>query len=147
MTLLLVYLYGMVGWLIFDDHDPETFGNVGEAMITMFVLLTLENLPDYIERGQELSDWTIAFYVSYVLVARSWSSTSSSGSCINSMEEASKEEHRLRRLEERDAAEVSDDPIDNLVVAAEDRIDELRDALDALEAELQLRARRVGEEG
>ena len=34
MTLLLVYLYGMVGWLIFHDHDPANFGNVGEAMVT-----------------------------------------------------------------------------------------------------------------
>lgn len=146
MTLLLVYLYGMAGWLIFDEHDPGSFGNVGEAMLTMFVLLTLENLPDYIERGQELSQWTIAFYVSYVLIAAFLVFNLFIGIVINSMEEASKEEHRLRRLEERDAAEVSDDPIDNLVVAAEDRIDELREALDALEAELQLRARRVGDQ-
>jgi len=49
LTLLLVYVYGMLGWLILHDHDPADFGNVGQGMITMFVLLTLENLPNYID--------------------------------------------------------------------------------------------------
>ncbi len=144
MSLLLVYLYGMVGWLIFDEHDPERFGNAGEAMITMFVLLTLENLPDYIERGQELSNWTILFYVSYVLVASFLVFNLFIGIVINSMEEARAEDRRVQRALEREAAGSSEDPIDNLVVAAEDRIDELRAALEELEVELQARARRLG---
>jgi voltage-gated sodium channel len=141
MTLLLVYLYGMVGWLIFDEHDPASFGDVGQAMVTMFVLLTLENLPDYIERGQELSDWTLVFYLSYVLVASFLIFNLFIGIVINSMEEARVQEHRRERDAERAAAAVSEDPQDNLVVALEDRIDELREALDALEDELRTRAR------
>jgi voltage-gated sodium channel len=141
MTLLLVYLYGMVGWLIFHDSDPESFGNVGEAMVTMFVLLTLENLPTYIERGQELSNWTLLFYLSYVLVASFLIFNLFIGIVINSMEEARAEEHRRERVAERAAAAVSDDPEDNLVVGVEDRIDELRAALDALEDELRTRTR------
>jgi voltage-gated sodium channel len=141
MTLLLVYLYGMVGWLIFHDSDPESFGNVGEAMVTMFVLLTLENLPTYIERGQELSNWTLLFYLSYVLVASFLIFNLFIGIVINSMEEARAEEHRRERVAERAAAAVSDDLEDNLVVGVEDRIDELRAALDALEDELRTRTR------
>ena len=54
----------------FDTSDPPTnFGNVGQAMLTMFVLLSLENVPTYIQAGQEISDWTVLFYVSYVPVA------------------------------------------------------------------------------
>ncbi len=69
ITLLLVYVYAMVGWVVFAEHDPANFGNVGQSMVTMFVLLTLENLPTYIEEGQRLSDWTLLFFVSYVLLA------------------------------------------------------------------------------
>jgi voltage-gated sodium channel len=141
MTLLLVYLYGMVGWLVFRDHDPANFGNVGQAMVTMFVLLTLENLPTYIERGQELSDWTLLFYLSYVLVASFLIFNLFIGIVINSMEEARAEEHRRERVAERAAAAESEDPEDNLVVGVEDRIDELRAALDALEDELRTRTR------
>jgi voltage-gated sodium channel len=142
MTLLLVFLYGMVGWLIFHDSDPESFGNVGEAMVTMFVLLTLENLPTYIERGQDLSDWTLLFYLSYVLVASFLIFNLFIGIVINSMEEARAEEHRRERVAERAAAAESEDPEDGFIVGVEDRIDELRAALDALKDELRTRAAR-----
>lgn len=141
ITLLLVYVYGMVGWVIFHDHDPASFEDIGQSMVTMFVLLTLENLPAYIERGQELSDWTLLFYVSYVLLASFLIFNLFIGIVINSMEEARAEEHRRERVAERAAAAVSDDPEDNLVVGVEDRIDELRAALDALEDELRTRTR------
>src|SRR3954451_18916920 len=69
LTLLLIYVYGMVGWVILHDHDPANFGTLGESMLTMFILLTLENLPVYIDKGLELSNWTVVYFISYVLVA------------------------------------------------------------------------------
>ena len=98
-ALLLVYLYGMVGWVLFADGDPENFGDIGTSMLTMFVLLTLENLPDNIERGQELSDWAVPFYVSYVLVASFVVFNLFIGIVINSMEEARQEETARRNRE------------------------------------------------
>lgn len=136
-TALLVYVYGMIGWLIFDDHDPEHYGDVARAMLTFFVMLTLENLPDNLEMGQELSAWTVPFFISYVLVASFLVFNLFIGIVLNSMEEARAADHRAQRQAERDAAAASDDLEDDLVVAVEDRIDELRAALDALEGELQ----------
>ncbi len=141
MTLLLIYLYAMVGWAIFADHDPANFANVGQAMVTMFVLLTLENLPTYIAKGQELSDWTLLFYISYVLVASFLVFNLFIGIVINSMEEARSIEHRREREAERAAAEESEDPLDDLRVDVEDRMDALRAALDELEAETKAKAR------
>jgi voltage-gated sodium channel len=129
----------MVGWVIFADHDPANFGNVGQAMITMFVLLTLENLPVYIEKGQELSDLTIIFFVSYVLVASFLVFNLFIGIVLNSMEGAREEEARRDRVREREAAAASGDTTDDAVVAVEDRMDELRAALDALQDELKPR--------
>jgi voltage-gated sodium channel len=140
MTLLLVYVYGMVGWLIFHDHDPQNFGNIGQAMLTMFILLTLENLPTYIDQGQELSQWTVLFYVSYVLVASFLVFNLFIGIVINSMEEARAIEHKRERDAEREAAAASVDPVDDLRVEVEDRIDELRGALDELEREIKARS-------
>lgn len=133
MTLLLIYLYGMVGWVIFQDHDPANFENVGQSMVTMFVLLTLENLPTYIEKGQELSDWTLVFYISYVLVASFLVFNLFIGIVINSMEEARAIEHRR----EREAAALTADPMDDLRADVEVKIDELRGALDDLHSQLK----------
>jgi len=35
-TVLLIYVYGMVGWVLFSGHDPDNYGNIGYAMLTMF---------------------------------------------------------------------------------------------------------------
>lgn len=92
MTVLLIYIYGMVGWVLFADGDAERFGDIGAAMLTMFVLLTLENLPDYLERGQDITGWAVPFYVSYVLTASFVVFNLFIGIVINSMEEARQEE-------------------------------------------------------
>ncbi len=48
LTLLLLFIYGMLGWALFGEALPQTWGNVGQAMLTCFVLLTLENFPTYL---------------------------------------------------------------------------------------------------
>jgi voltage-gated sodium channel len=67
-TGLLVFIYGMLGWVLFAGHDPVHYGNVGQAMLTMFVMLTLENFPDNVAMGQEVSQWTIVFFISYAVI-------------------------------------------------------------------------------
>ena len=136
ITLLLVYIYGMVGWLIFHDHDPANFENIGQSMVTMFVLLTLENLPSYIERGQELSNWTLMFFVSYVLLASFLIFNLFIGIVINSMEEARAIElHRAERelLDEDD----HDDHEQAHKVVVEERLRALRSAVEELEREMR----------
>jgi voltage-gated sodium channel len=141
LTLLLVYVYGMVGWAIFNDHDPESFGNIGQAMVSMFVLLTLESLPEYIAMGQELSDWTLVYFISYVLIASFLIFNLFIGIVINSMEEAREIElHKAERaLVDGDSA---NDEQAHAVILRE-RLHALKNAVESLERELaaQRRAR------
>jgi voltage-gated sodium channel len=126
----------MVGWVIFHDHDPANFDDIGQSMVTMFVLLTLENLPTYIARGQELSDWTLLFYVSYVLVASFLIFNLFIGIVINSMEEARAIElHRAERelLDEDD----DHDHEHAHAVVLEERLRALRLAMEELEQEVR----------
>jgi voltage-gated sodium channel len=126
----------MVGWLIFHDHDPANFDDIGQSMVTMFVLLTLENLPAYIERGQELSNWTLMFFVSYVLLASFLIFNLFIGIVINSMEEARAIElHRAERelLDE----EGEEDHEKAHAVVLEERLRTLRAAVDELEREVR----------
>ena len=109
----------------------------------MFLMLTLESLPDYVKRGEEISNWAVPFYVSYVILAAFLIFNLFIGIVINSLEEARNAEHKIQRDAERSAAGKTDDPLDDLVVDVEDRIDGLRGALDELEAELGTRVRRA----
>lgn len=134
ITLLLVYVYGMVGWLIFHEHDPANFGNVGQAMVTMFVLLTLENLPSYIAKGQALSDWTIVFFVSYALIAAFLIFNLFIGIVINSMEEARTIELHRAEKEALGDPDATEERVHAILV--EERLRSLRTALEELEREL-----------
>jgi voltage-gated sodium channel len=139
ITLLLVYVYGMVGWVIFHQSDPANYGNIGQAMVTMFVLLTLENLPTYIEQGQEVSNWTLVFYVSYVLVASFLIFNLFIGIVINSMEEARTSElHRAER-ELLDEDHVNDERAHRVVLR--ERLHHLKSAVEDLEREIEARGR------
>ncbi len=87
-TALLIYIYGMLGWIIFGNHDPEHYGNIGRAMLTMYVMLTLENLPENVDMGLAVSPWTVLFFISYSVILSFLVFNLFIGIVLNSMEEA-----------------------------------------------------------
>ena len=136
MGVLLLYVYGMVGWVIFDDHYPDDYGTVGESMLTLFVLLSTENLPDQIDKGLAVSTWTILYFVSFVLIAAFLLLNILIGVVINSMDEAREIEWQREQEDRRTAAAASTDPEDDREVAIEQRLHDIRSALDELERQL-----------
>jgi voltage-gated sodium channel len=119
-TFVLIFIYGMLGWVLFSGADPANYGNVGQAMLTMFVMLTLENFPDNVAMGQAVSQWSIVYFISYVLLASFLIFNLFIGIVLNAMEEArgaDRKEHE------------TDDLLSRLRAA--------RDALEQAEAELQ----------
>ncbi|MFJ3863882.1 ion transporter [Streptomyces nigra] len=66
---LLLYMYAMVGWVFFGRHDPEHYGSVGRAVLTLFLLMTLDGIGDAVRAGLEISRWSLLYYASYVLLA------------------------------------------------------------------------------
>ena len=55
LTFVLMFVYGMTGWSLFGEELPETWGTIGQAMLTLFILLTLENFPTYMAEAQAVS--------------------------------------------------------------------------------------------
>lgn len=87
-TGLLIYIYGMLGWVLFANHDPDHYGNIGRAMLTMYIMLTLENLPDNVEMGLQVSPWSVLFFISYTVILSFLVFNLFIGIVLNSMEEA-----------------------------------------------------------
>ena len=132
LTTLILFLYGMVGWLLFADDAPGDWGNIGEAMLTLFVMLTLEDFPRYMERGMAIHPWSWVYFVSFVLVAAFIVLNVLIGIVLNSMEEA-REIHLRDELRAR-GVDATDE---EAAVAA--RIATLRSELDELERALESR--------
>lgn len=106
---VVLYLYGMVGWLMFADRYPEQFGTIGQAALTLFLLLTLEGLGDLVHDGLLVSPWSLAYYVSFVLFGAFVLVNILIGVVLNSMEEA-----RRMEAEEDEKAMPSDPVVDRL---------------------------------
>lgn len=133
LALVTLFVYGMIGWTIFEDHAPQQYGTIGNAMLTLFIMLSLENLPQNIELGRELSDWTILYFVSYALVAAFLLFNILIGIVINSLEEARAIEHARDRAERIERGEPGPE------VTLEERLVNLRGAIDELETDLRRR--------
>jgi voltage-gated sodium channel len=132
---MIIFVYGMVGWIIFGDRLPEQWGDIGRAMLTLFVMLTLEDFPVYMAEAMEVEPWAWVYFVSFILVAAFIVLNVLIGVVLNSMEEA-RELERRRVLRERYGAE-RPSPIDPEAHApVAERIVILRRALDELEVEL-----------
>jgi voltage-gated sodium channel len=132
LTILTLYVYAVVGWLIFEDRYPEQWGNLGESMLTLFVMTTLENFPDRLAEGRAVSDWTILYFVSFAVVAVFILFNLLIGIVISSLDEA-----RTMAAEEELAARVGHEPtIDDREQLVQDRLTALKSALSALEREI-----------
>ncbi|MFF2963574.1 ion transporter [Streptomyces sp. NPDC057963] len=85
---LLLYIYAMVGWVFFAAADPEHYGSLGRAALTLFLLITLDGLGDAVRAGLEISRWTIVYFASFVLLGSFLLVNLLIGVVINSLQEA-----------------------------------------------------------
>ncbi|MFF6874675.1 ion transporter [Streptomyces sp. NPDC012474] len=128
---LLLYVYAMVGWVFFARHDPEHYGSIGRAVLTLFLLMTLDGIGDAVRAGLEISRWSLLYYASYVLLASFVLVNVLIGVVLTSLDEArdideERETPRAHRL--------APPPQDQQLLLR--RIEAARHALDDLERDL-----------
>lgn len=138
LAILVMYIYGMVGWIIFHEGDPENWGTIGQAMLTLFVMMTLESWPDLLSSAMDVTNWAWVYFVSYILLASFLIINVVIAIIISAVEEARDEERHLAaveaaeaRMEGGDLGTQFEDP-----AKVRERIADLRLALDELEAEV-----------
>ncbi|MEU8845456.1 ion transporter [Streptomyces sp. NPDC048564] len=140
---LLLYVYAMVGWVFFGLQDPEQYGSIGRAVLTLFLLMTLDGLGEAVHAGLEISPWSVLYYASYVLIASFVLVNVLIGVVISSLEEARElEEEREQRHRSPATHETGRPGTGQTGLAGRDqeiraRIAVARRALDDLEANLR----------
>jgi voltage-gated sodium channel len=135
LAVLLIYVYGMLGWILFGDEDPQRWGDIGDAMLTLFTVLTLEGWNDVLYRAQEIHSWSWIYFISFVLLASVLLINILIAIIINSMEdarEAEREEERRELIEEaEEAGGVYDEQVETArkIAALKQAIEDLEDQL------------------
>lgn len=140
LIFLALFIYGMTGVYLFGDDLPESWGNITLALTSLFILLTLENFPNYLEEAIAVSPWALPFYLSYIFIVVFTVLNVLIGIVLNAMDEA-REENRTRKKQifelDKIVHEVEDITSDGEVTYEE--IEKLREKLRAMESILHER--------
>jgi len=96
LIFLALFIYGMAGVYLFGDKLPESWGSITQAMTSLFILLTLENFPIYLEEAVAISPWALPFYLSYIFIVVFTVLNVLIGIVLNAMDEA-RQESKSRR--------------------------------------------------
>jgi len=134
LIFLALFIYGMAGVYLFGEELPDSWGNITLALTSLFILLTLENFPNYLEEAVEVSPWALPFYLSYIFIVVFTVLNVLIGIVLNAMDEAREEnKERKRKMIELDTImhEVDDITADGKVT--EDEIGRLREQLKIME--------------
>jgi voltage-gated sodium channel len=134
LIFLALYIYGMAGVYLFGEQLPKSWGNISIALTTLFILLTLENFPIYLEEAVLVSPWALPFYLSYIFIVVFTVLNVLIGIVLNAMDEArSENREKTEKLKQLDdiVHEVDDITADGQVTPEE--IEHLREKIRALE--------------
>jgi voltage-gated sodium channel len=129
---MLLFLYGMAGYYFFGADAPESWGNIGLSMKSLFILLTLENFPVYLEEAMLINPLAVPFFLSYVFLIVFTVLNVLIGIVLNAMDEARSED----QIQRRQVAELNE-------LAAE--VEKLSSTDSSTQAEIQSIRNRINE--
>lgn len=123
---ILFFIYAVLGFHLFHEHDPVHWRNLAYALLTLFRIVTLEDWTDVMYKAMELSPLYAAFFVSFVVIGTFVVVNLFIAVVINNLDEA-KYAH-LKKLEHPQLH----DQLMQSMVQAKDSITSLEKKLNAL---------------
>jgi voltage-gated sodium channel len=124
---MMLFLYGMAGHYAFGTEAPQSWGNIGLSMKSLFILLTLENFPIYLEEAMMISPLAIPFFLSYVFLIVFTVLNVLIGIVLNAMDEARAEDRTQRaQVDELNKLALQADQLKSSDVETQDEIRRIR---------------------
>jgi voltage-gated sodium channel len=137
LIFLALYIYGMAGVYLFGEQLPKSWGNISIALTTLFILLTLENFPIYLEEAVLISPWALPFYLSYIFIVVFTVLNVLIGIVLNAMDEArSENREKNERLKQLGAIVHEVDDITSDGTVTKEEIAHLREKIKELEQQV-----------
>ena len=134
LIFLALFIYGMAGVYLLGDKLPLHWGDISIALTTLFILLTLENFPVYLEEAILVSPLALPFFLSYIFIVVFTVLNVFIGIVLNAMDEArSENREKLEKMKKLDELAHQVDNITADGVVTNEEILVLREKLAALE--------------
>ena len=123
---IVVYIYAIMGYHLFHQHDPEHWGSLALSVLTLFNIITLDNWTNIMDTAMARYPLAWVYFVSYVVVGTFVVINMFIAIIINSLDDAKRE--RQRDAKARAAAAVAATP-----ASREELLGELRAARQTLQ--------------
>ena len=94
---IVVYIYAIMGYHLFHEHDPDNWRNLGISVLTLFNIITLEGWTEVMDTAMAVYPWAWVYFVSFVVMGTFVVINMFIAIIINNLDEAKAE--RLRDLE------------------------------------------------
>lgn len=65
---IVFYIYAVIGFHLFHKTDPEHWGTLGMALLTLFSVVTLEGWVQVMETLLKTHPWAWIFFVTFILI-------------------------------------------------------------------------------
>ncbi len=95
---IVVYIYAIMGYHLFSEHDPANWGSLGASVLTLFNIITLEGWTEVMYTAMELYPAAWMYFVSFVVLGTFVVINMFIAIIINNLDEAKQE--RLREIAE-----------------------------------------------
>ena len=90
----LSYVYAIVGFQLFSEHDPTHWHNLGISLLSLFRVVTLEDWTDIMYKAMELHQMAWLYFVSFVVLGAFIIFNLFTALVINNLDEAKRERMR-----------------------------------------------------
>ncbi|MAP11790.1 MAG: ion transporter [Gammaproteobacteria bacterium] len=124
---IIFYIYAVIGYHLFHDHDPTHWRTLGLALLTLFRVVTLEDWTDVMYTAMEWNPYAWIYFVSFVVVGTFVVVNLFIAVVLNNLDEAKQE--RLKEL----SPVPSRDELLREVRATQETLKRLHDRLEKLE--------------
>jgi voltage-gated sodium channel len=134
LIFLALFIYGMAGVYLLGEKLPLHWGDISIALTTLFILLTLENFPVYLEEAILVTPLALPFFLSYIVIVVFTVLNVFIGIVLNAMDEArSENREKIQKLKKLDELALEIDNITADGKVTDEEILVLRRKLEALE--------------
>ena len=120
---VIFYIYAIIGVHFFAEQDPEHWGTLGAALLTLFQMVTLEGWVEVMDAAMEASGFAWIYFVTFVMIGTFVVLNLFIAVVINNLEQS-----KVEQLAELDKPVTHEDVLDEL--------DRTRRALRELQAKL-----------
>jgi voltage-gated sodium channel len=134
LIFLALFIYGMAGVYLLGEKLPLHWGDISIALTTLFILLTLENFPVYLEEAILVTPLALPIFLSYIVIVVFTVLNVFIGIVLNAMDEArSENREKIQKLKKLDELAIEIDNITADGKVTDEEILVLRRKLEALE--------------